>query len=150
MEIGPHTSQARRVIVVLSPNSLANDWTDANVTSALKQLSTIKSQVIAVLLHDLSTISNFAKSTSDCLNISYTGNRVVLERVTILRWDIKSDKDFGGYKFWCRLRLVMPPMRLISLSADKRCQGVGMIMQTGNNNSTPQKTHSQESLEVLV
>lgn len=152
MEIGSNASSSRRVIVILSPNALENEWTDTKVTQALKQLSLISNQVIVIILNELSNVAAFAKSTGHCVDAA-CADGIVLDKMTILRWKVDSEKDTGGYKFWCRLRLALPPVRSTPTQSlpdfQTRCQSVAMIVQN-NNKSIPQKTQSRESLEVLV
>ncbi|XP_057328802.1 single Ig IL-1-related receptor-like [Microplitis mediator] len=152
LEIGSSASSSRRVIVILSPNALENEWTDTKVTQALKQLSLISNQVVVIILNELSNVAAFAKSTGHCVDAA-CADGIVLDKMTILRWKVDSEKDTGGYKFWCRLRLALPPVRSTPTESSPdfqtRCQSVAMIVQN-NNKSTPQKTQSRESLEVLV
>lgn len=70
--------------------------------------------------------------------------RMIFDRLKILHWD---DFCCGGYKFWYKLRLAMPPIR--SPGYESGCQSVAMIVQV-NGKSTHQKAYSRESLEVLV
>ncbi|KAG8042342.1 hypothetical protein G9C98_004976 [Cotesia typhae] len=152
LEIGTNASSSRRVIVILSPNALQNEWTDTTVTQALKQLSLISNQVIVIILNELSNVATFAKSTGHCIDAA-CADGIVLNKMTILRWKVDSENDIGSYKFWCRLRLALPPVRSVSKQSSpdfqSRCQSVAMIVQN-NTKSTPQKTQSRESLEVLV
>lgn len=145
LEIAPHASTARRVIVVLSPASLGNIWTDASVGTVLKQLSSLTTQTIVVTLKRLpSTTATIAKrSRRDTDDIS-------LDRLTILRWQdggCETIFGHGGRKFWYKLRLAMPAIRPMAFEAG--CQSVAMIVQA-NGKCGQQKARSRESLEVLV
>ncbi|XP_034950251.1 single Ig IL-1-related receptor-like [Chelonus insularis] len=148
LEIAPHASSARRIIVILSSNSLENDWTEANVSLALKQLSLISNRIIVIILNEFLNVASFAKSTGHCIDTVRT-DEITLDKITILRWNINSAKDAGSYKFWCRLRLAMPPVRFMSRMPTE-CQSVAMMVQTTAMKSVPQKAQSRESLEVLV
>lgn len=150
LEIGPHAATARRVIVVLSPASLGNIWTDASVCAVLKQLSSLPTRTIVVTLKGLpSTTATIAKRRD-------TGD-ICLDRLTILRWQEGCSKDSGGSdgtaagsggrKFWYKLRLAMPAMRPVA--SESGCQSVAMIVQA-NGKCGQQKARSRESLEVLV
>lgn len=72
---------------------------------------------------------------------------IVFDRLNILHWDEGGDFGAGGYKFWYKLRLAMPPIR--PPGCESGCQSVAMIVQA-NGKSSQQKAHSRESLEVLV
>ncbi|KAL6254640.1 hypothetical protein P5V15_013947 [Pogonomyrmex californicus] len=160
LEIGPHASTARRVIVVLSPASLENIWTDASVGAVLKQLSSLPIRTIVVTLKRLpSTTATIAKRSRrdrrDADNISF-------DRLTILFWQDGGGggggnggggggggtaTGSGGRKFWYKLRLAMPAMRPVA--SETGCQSVAMIVQA-NGKCGQQKARSRESLEVLV
>ncbi|EZA62669.1 Single Ig IL-1-related receptor [Ooceraea biroi] len=165
LEINPHASTARRIIVLLSPASLENNWTDASVGAVLKQLSSLPTRTIIITLKGLpSTTATIAKrSRRDRRDI----DDISFDRLTILRWQ-DGDGDggggggsggsgsgggggngsafgSGGRKFWYKLRLAMPAMRPVT--SQTGCQSVAMIVQA---NSGQQKAHSRESLEVLV
>lgn len=152
LEISPHANTARRIIVVLSPASLDNIWTDASVGAVLKQLSSLPTRAIVVTLKRLpSTTATIAKRSRrdrrDADNISF-------DRLTILPWQDggggggdKGTCGNGGRKFWYKLRLAMPAMRPVASATG--CQSVAMIVQA-NGKCGQQKARSRESLEVLV
>ncbi|KYM85724.1 hypothetical protein ALC53_04505 [Atta colombica] len=156
LEISPHANTARRIIVVLSPASLDNIWTDASVGAVLKQLSSLPVRVIVVTLKRLpSTTATIAKRSRrdrrDADNISF-------DRLTILSWQDGGGGGggsggngiafgSGGRKFWYKLRLAMPAMR--PMASETGCQSVAMIVQA-NGKCGQQKARSRESLEVLV
>jgi len=156
LEISPHANTARRIIVVLSPASLDNIWTDASVGAVLKQLSSLPIRVIVVTLKRLpSTTATIAKRSRrdrrDADNISF-------DRLTILSWQDGGGGGgssggngiafgSGGRKFWYKLRLAMPAMRPVA--SETGCQSVAMIVQA-NGKCGQQKARSRESLEVLV
>lgn len=167
LEINPHANTARRIIVVLSPASLENNWTDASVGAVLKQLSSLSTRTIVVTLKSLpNTTATIAKrSRRDRRDI----DDISFDRLTILRWQDNDGNGSssggggggggsgvggtvngsvfgsGGRKFWYKLRLAMPAMR--QMTSQSGCQSVAMIVQA---NSGQQKAHSRESLEVLV
>ncbi|XP_018392358.1 PREDICTED: interleukin-1 receptor accessory protein-like 1 [Cyphomyrmex costatus] len=154
LEISPHANTTRRIVVVLSPASLDNIWTDASVGAVLKQLSSLPIRVIVVTLKRLpSTTATIAKRSRrdrrDADNTSF-------DRLTILSWQDGggggSDGNgtafgSGGRKFWYKLRLAMPAMRPVA--SETGCQSVAMIVQA-NGKCGQQKARSRESLEVLV
>ncbi|XP_011877858.1 PREDICTED: interleukin-1 receptor accessory protein-like 1 [Vollenhovia emeryi] len=159
LEISPHANTARRVIVVLSPASLDNIWTDASVGAVLKQLSSLPTRTIVVTLKRLpSTTATIAKRSRrdrrDADSISF-------DRLTILSWQDGGGGGGGGgsdggngtapgscgRKFWYKLRLAMPAMRPVA--SETGCQSVAMIVQA-NGKCGQQKARSRESLEVLV
>ncbi|TGZ33002.1 Single Ig IL-1-related receptor [Temnothorax longispinosus] len=157
LEISPHANTARRVIVVLSPASLDNIWTDASVGAVLKQLSSLPTRAIVVTLKRLpSTTATIAKRSRrdrrDADSISF-------DRLKILSWQdgggggsgdgSNGSTTFGsgGHKFWYKLRLAMPAMRPVA--SETGCQSVAMIVQA-NGKCGQQKARSRESLEVLV
>ncbi|KAK0163544.1 hypothetical protein PV327_007215 [Microctonus hyperodae] len=143
MEIEPHASTARRIIVILSQNSLSNEWNEANVSAALKSLSLINNRVIVIILNEFTNFTPFAKLTGRT-GVTGVDSSSVCNKLKVLRWKINSDNDIGGSKFWCQLRLAMPPR---SLSNSNDNQSVAMVIQT--KNAIP-KAHSHGSLEVLV
>lgn len=151
MEIGPHANAARRIIVVLSPASLGNIWTDASVGAALKQLSSLPMKTIVISLKSLpSTTMTIAKrSRRDRRDI----DAISFDRLTILCWQQDGGDGgtasfgSGGRKFWYKLRLAMPAMR--PMASETGCQSVAMIVQA-NGKCGQQKARSRESLEVLV
>ncbi|KYN15865.1 hypothetical protein ALC57_11946 [Trachymyrmex cornetzi] len=154
LEISPHANTARRIVVVLSPASLDNIWTDASVGAVLKQLSSLPTRVIVVTLKRLpSTTATIAKRSRrdrrDADNTSF-------DRLTILSWQDGGGGGSGGNgttfgsggrKFWYKLRLAMPAMRPVA--SEPACQSVAMIVQA-NGKCGQQKARSRESLEVLV
>ena len=142
LEIGPHAATARRVIVILSPASLSNNWSDSSVVTVFKQLSTLSTRTIVVTLKDLPNLTTMAKSSR-----RNHEEGIVFDRLKILRWDEGGGSGAGGYKFWYKLRLAMPPVR--PPGCESGCQSVAMIVQA-NGKSSQQKAHSRESLEVLV
>ncbi|XP_066602622.1 single Ig IL-1-related receptor-like [Prorops nasuta] len=142
MEIGPHGGTARRIILVLSPSSLGNIWTDSSVGSVLKQISSLTSRSIVVSLKDLPNTTTIAKSRRGPQE-----GQVDFTRLKILLWEDGGGTGSGGYKFWYKLRLAMPPIRPISLETG--CQSVAMIVQA-NGKCGQQNARSRESLEVLV
>ncbi|XP_051168749.1 single Ig IL-1-related receptor-like [Leptopilina boulardi] len=142
LEIGTHATSARRVILILSPASLSNNWSDSNVASVLKQLSSLTTRTIVVTLKNLPNLTTMTKSSRR----SYEEG-IVFDRLKILHWDEGGDFGAGGYKFWYKLRLAMPPIR--PSGYESGCQSVAMIVQA-NGKSSQQKAHSRESLEVLV
>ncbi|XP_076392991.1 interleukin-1 receptor accessory protein-like 1-B [Megachile rotundata] len=138
LEIGPHVAASRRVIVVLSPDSLGNAWNESTVGAVLKQLS-FSVRTIVIVTKKLPNATTIAKrSTRGCEEPS-------LDRLTILKWN-ENVPASGGKKFWYKLRLAMPPVRPIS---SENCQSVAMIVQA-NGKCGQQKARSRESLEVLV
>lgn len=158
LEISPHASTARRIIVVLSPASLDNIWTDASVGAVLNQLSTLPTRTIVVTLKRLpSTTATIAKrSRRDRRDTDSTS----FDRLTFLFWqdgggggssgssgDGGGGSGNGGRKFWYKLRLAMPAMRPVA--SETGCQSVAMIVQA-NGKCGQQKARSRESLEVLV
>jgi len=176
LEIGPHGNAARRIIVVLSPASLENNWTDASVGAVLKQLSSLSTRTIVVTLKGLpSTTATIAKrSRRDRRDI----DDISFDRLTILRWQ---DSDGGGggggggsgggttggasgasgasggggaagSTLGSAGRKFWYKLRLAMpamrpVTSQTGCQSVAMIVQA---NSGQQKTRSRESLEVLV
>ncbi|KYQ56400.1 hypothetical protein ALC60_04673 [Trachymyrmex zeteki] len=154
LEISPHANTTRRIVVVLSPASLDNIWTDASVGAVLKQLSSLPTRVIVVTLKRLpSTTATIAKRSRrdrrDADNTSF-------DRLTILSWQDGGGGSSGGNgtafgsggrKFWYKLRLAMPAMR--PMASETGCQSVAMIVQA-NGKCGQQKARSRESLEVLV
>lgn len=143
LEIGPHAVSSRRVIVVLSPESLGGVWTETSVGVALKQLSSLLARVIVIARKDLPNVMTIAKRSSrgDAAELS-------LDRFKILNWvENSGDTGSGCQKFWYQLRLAMPPVRPVG--NDTGCQSVAMIVQA-NGKCGQQKARSRESLEVLV
>ncbi|XP_012274827.1 single Ig IL-1-related receptor [Orussus abietinus] len=149
LEIGPHSSSARRVLVVLSPASLGNVWNDAGVAAVLKQLASLSTRTILVALKELphSATTTMAKSSGRVTVNDGAAAGSGQDRVKILRWDEGGGTGVGGYKFWYKLRLAMPAVR--PTGSDGGCQSVAMIVQA-NGKSGQQKARSRESLEVLV
>ncbi|XP_015109356.1 single Ig IL-1-related receptor isoform X2 [Diachasma alloeum] len=148
MEISPHAASARRVIILLSPNSIQQPWTEGHVGLVLKQISQLTTKSIVVSLTDLPSITSFAK-TGSCVDPASDG--IVLDKMTILRWDEKERENSSDYKFWCRLRLLLPVVRPSSKNSDDlRCQSVAMIIQSNGTNSLQMKARSHGNFEVLV
>ncbi|XP_029676885.1 single Ig IL-1-related receptor-like [Formica exsecta] len=156
LEIGPHANAVRRIIVVLSPASLGNIWTDASVGAALKQLSSLPMKTIVISLKSLpSTTMTIAKrSRRDRRDV----DAISFDRLTILCWQQDGGDagngnggtasfGSGGRKFWYKLRLAMPAIR--PMASETGCQSVAMIVQA-NGKCGQQKARSRESLEVLV
>ncbi|XP_032678096.1 single Ig IL-1-related receptor-like [Odontomachus brunneus] len=146
LEICSHANAARRVIMVLSPASLDNVWTDTSVAGVLKQLSTLPARTIVIALQGIpGTTATIAKrSRRDRRNI--LDSDVFLDQLTILRWKDGGGGD-GGRDFWYKLRLAMPAIRPVA--SETGCQSVAMIVQA-NGKCGQQKARSRESLEVLV
>lgn len=158
LEIGSRAASARRVIVVLGPNALENVWTESNVAAVLKQLSSLSTRTIIISLKDLPNTTSIAKSSrrNGLATVSHCNDGIAFDRLTILRWqETTSSGDgsgIGGYQFWYKIRMSMPPKRppMLRINVNSRCQSVGMIVQANGNKSNQQKARSRESLEVLV
>ncbi|XP_043284656.1 uncharacterized protein [Venturia canescens] len=158
LEIGPHAASARRIIVVLGPNALENVWTESSVAAVLKQLSSLSTRTIIISLKDLPNTTSIAKSSrrNGLAAVSHCNDGIAFDRLTILRWEETTSSGdghgIGGYKFWYKIRMSMPPMRPppMRINVNSRCQSVGMIVQANGNKSNQQKARSRESLEVLV
>ncbi|KAI4497435.1 hypothetical protein M0802_007446 [Mischocyttarus mexicanus] len=175
MEIGPHANTARRIIVVLSPGSLGDIWTESSVLPILKQLACLSTRTIAILLKELPNTTTMGKPSSRRDDRSSDSDYVLLDRLKILRWvesnninnnnpidkslnPLSSSSSYSlssnnflnsgnRRKFWYKLRLAMPPIR--PTCNDSNCQSVAMIVQS-NGKCGQQKARSRESLEVLV
>ncbi|XP_014597969.1 PREDICTED: interleukin-1 receptor accessory protein-like 1-B [Polistes canadensis] len=171
LEIGPHVNTARRIIVVLSPGSLGDIWTESSVLPILKQLAGLSTRTIAVILKELPNTTTMGKPSSRRGDRS-DSDFVLFDRLKILRWEepnnnppidkslnpLSSTSSFSfsstnfltsgnRRKFWYKLRLAMPPIRPIG--NESTCQSVAMIVQS-NGKCGQQKARSRESLEVLV
>lgn len=133
LEIGPHTTTARRVIVLLSPESLNSCWTEASVSQAFKQLSNLSARTVVITLKD--------PPGPICAKHSQTTLMMQKSRVsharnlTTLRWRECDERDF-----WYRLRLALPAAR--PASRQRKNDSVAMIVQP--------EGRSRDSLEVLV
>ncbi|XP_011301162.1 interleukin-1 receptor accessory protein-like 1-B isoform X2 [Fopius arisanus] len=148
MEIAPHAASARRVIILLSPSSIPQPWTEGNLSLVLKQISQLPLKSIVVSLSDLPNITTFAK-TGSCVDAASDG--IVLDKMTILRWHEKERENSSDTKFWYRLRLLLPVVRPLTKKSDEsRCQSVAMIIQSNGTNTLQMKSRSQGSFEVLV
>ncbi|XP_014467749.1 PREDICTED: single Ig IL-1-related receptor-like, partial [Dinoponera quadriceps] len=144
LEMSSHASAARRVIMVLSPASLDNVWTDASVAGVLKQLSVLPARTIVVALQGMpGTTATMAKRSRRDRRDILDGAGVFYEQLTVLRWK----EGDGGREFWYKLRLAMPAIRPVA--SETGCQSVAMIVQA-NGKCGQQKARSRESLEVLV
>lgn len=120
---------ARRVIVVVSPDSLT--WSNPFFSQTLNKLSTLTTRTMIITLKkppSLPKCSVRGRVDSNASVDLSTG-------LETLCW--------GDRQFWLRLRYAMPPMR----RGRPEAQNVAMIVQQGNNNQGPR---SRESLEVLV
>lgn len=115
-EIGPNATNARRVVVVLSPESLSNNWTEANVSQILRQLSGLGLRIVIVSLKDLPilpTKQNCRLPNGGIVQHQGTTTTAVDRRgnkdnygLEILRW-----RDDDRVYFWHRLRFALPPIR---------------------------------------
>jgi hypothetical protein len=147
LEINPHAATARRLVVVLSPESLNTGWTELSVGHVLKQLSNIPIRTIVVALKELpSSLSLFKRSSQYHRenDASCPANFADHSGVEVLRCQEANEREL-----WYRLRLSLPAMR--PMNTDPGCQSVDMIVQTNNGKTThQQKARSCESLEVLV
>ncbi|KOC62516.1 hypothetical protein WH47_04176 [Habropoda laboriosa] len=144
LEIGPHATSCRRIIVILSPSSLGNIWNESSVGAVLKQLSSLSTRTIVIATKDLPNTTTIAKRSSRGCN---DAGELSLDRFKILQWEENGSSASGSKKFWYKLRLAMPPVRPIN--SQTGCQSVAMIVQA-NGKCGQQKARSRESLEVLV
>lgn len=144
VEIGPHAVSSRRVIVVLSPESLGNVWNETNVGVVLNQLSSLTTRTIVIITKNLLNTTAIAKRSSRAYN---NIREYSPDRLKVLHWNDTGNLGSGSHTFWYKLRLAMPPIRPIS--SESGCQSVAMIVQA-NGKCGQQKARSRESLEVLV
>ncbi|XP_058797687.1 single Ig IL-1-related receptor-like [Phymastichus coffea] len=130
LEIGPHTTTARRVIVLLSPEALNSNWTEASVGHVLKQLSGLGSRTIVITLKEPPATAS--KRSQSALRSRATA---LARSPTTLRWREADEREF-----WYRLRLALPAVR--PGRRERKNDSVAMIVQP--------EGRSRESLEVLV
>ncbi|XP_003428128.1 single Ig IL-1-related receptor [Nasonia vitripennis] len=142
LEIAPQAATARRVIVVLSPDSLNSGWTESSFGHVVKQLSTLAVRTIIIALKEPPTSPVMAKCSTRGRRDATTPaeQQVPVPNQEILRW-----RESDERKFWYRLRLALPPVR----PAQPEGPSVAMIVQA-NGKPGQQKARSRESLEVLV
>ncbi|XP_046747472.1 single Ig IL-1-related receptor-like [Diprion similis] len=145
LEIGPKSKIARRVIVVVSPDAVQGSiWNDATLRTVFCQLASLHmplNRVIVVALKELPNLLTVPKPASS-RHVYEEGAGI--GRVKCLRWCSK-DGTAGFDKFWCRLRLCLPPVRP---GVRKTQQSVALIVQAKSGTETTAR--SRESLEVLV
>ncbi|XP_011496370.1 PREDICTED: interleukin-1 receptor accessory protein-like 1 [Ceratosolen solmsi marchali] len=146
LEINPHAMAARRLVVVISPESLNTGWTESSVSHVLKLLSNIPIRTIVVALKEPPSSSSLMKRSTQGNRDDGASNRATAADypdVEVLRWHEANEREF-----WYRLRLSLPAMR--PANSDPGCQSVAMIVQANSKTPHQQKVRSRESLEVLV
>ena len=145
LEISPHAATARRVLVVLSPDSLGAAWSEAGLAGVLKQLSGLAARTIVVALKEPPSAPSAAKAGRGRAPRARHPTAQV-QGPEVLRW-----RDPGDRQFWYRLRLALPAVRPAGADcAEAACQSVAMVVQPGKPAQGQQKARSRESLEVLV
>lgn len=146
VEISAHATTARRLVVILSPESLNTSWTESSIGHVLKQLSTVSIRTIVVALKDLPSSSSLIKrATQSHREEGGTGplGAADFPGVEVLHYQEANEREF-----WYRLRLSLPAMR--PAIVDSSSQSVAMIVQVNGKATHQQKVRSRESLEVLV
>lgn len=123
--------RCRRIIAVLSPAAVNDNWDSSNVLQALKQLQSLGPKLVCVSLKELPKAQNEVKNSQGETLTS------LIHTIGVITWERKNDD-----KFWYSLRLRLPPKR--------RTEIVESINSTQGENNSRLTSNSQESLDNLV
>ena len=129
-----HATSARRVLLVVSPESLSTGWTESSVGQLLKQLIGLPARAIVVTLRELPAAVKLPVNKADPVG----------KAADLLLWQGSHER-----RFWYQLRLALPPSRPSTgaISSDSQ---VAMIVHQADVKPGQHKARSRESLEVLV
>lgn len=123
--------KTRRVVAVISPTSLDNQWDTATVYQALKQLNSLNAKLVCVAMQEL------PKSGTDLKNAQGETLASILKSMTVI--------PYSSERFWLSLRLHLPAKRFEQASND-----IDMT-QTNNPNDTRLNRFAEpRSLDMLV
>lgn len=125
--------KSRRILAVLSPNSLNEHWDSATVYEAVKQLSSFGPKLICVALKELPTSGKETKNSQGETLSS------LLRQICVIPWD-RLDCD----RMWLSLRLELPPKRF------NRTATTENIRFEQGDNTRRLTSESQNSLDALV
>ncbi|KAJ9597522.1 hypothetical protein L9F63_011619, partial [Diploptera punctata] len=156
---GP-AQRSRRLLAVLSPALLHDNWTSAALYQALHTLLTIHSKVICVTLQPLPKCDPAKKAQGESLP-------ALLHAVHLIEWKQEGrcigigERGRARRKFWTSVRLHLPPQRhsrqavspkqeLNQMSVATNSSGGNVCTAVGTNKRGTLLTNSHESLEVLV
>ncbi|XP_049822334.1 interleukin-1 receptor accessory protein-like 1-A [Aethina tumida] len=120
---------SKRLLAVISPAALKDNWENENVLMALKQLQSVGPQLCCVTLKELPLKENEVKNAQ---GETLTG---LSRSLNVILWEQGENE-----KFWLSLRLRLPPNR--------RVETVITVPQGENNKRL--SSNSQESLDNLV
>lgn len=151
LEISPHSRKARRVIILLSANSLNNTWSMSSIMSPIKQLSSLVTKTIVLCLDDLPEEVTFKKMAGSLI-VPSAINHFNIGNVDVLRWR-HEDKTHLSDTFWWKLRYLLPAKRPISSSTRDQVNSVGGGVVGGQEMSLAnqqQNAQSQHSASTLV
>ncbi|KAG5886512.1 hypothetical protein JTB14_024166 [Gonioctena quinquepunctata] len=99
-DLKEEAQKCRRIIAVLSPTLLRENWESTNLLKALKQLQSLGPRLICVSLKELPKKENEVKnSQGETLS-------VLAKSLGVLLWERKQEQAF-----WLSLRLRLPPKR---------------------------------------
>uniref|UniRef100_A0ABD2WSW4 Soluble interferon alpha/beta receptor OPG204 n=2 Tax=Trichogramma kaykai TaxID=54128 RepID=A0ABD2WSW4_9HYME len=149
LEINPHASNVRRVILIVSPDSINSGWTESSFSGALKQFSNLPIPTIVVARKDppANLVSVRKNSTTGCQITTEKQQTALPDNVTVVPWS-------NQRKFWPRIRLAMPTMCAPSHESLAMLNTVPtVVVQTCN--AEPARVHlptsrSSESQQILV
>ncbi|GJQ70577.1 hypothetical protein Trydic_g22976 [Trypoxylus dichotomus] len=94
------TKRSRRIVAVISPATLNQNWDSRSMYEALKQLQAFNDKLTCVLLKDV------PRSEMELKNSAGETLSSIIQRMNVVHW--QRDKED---KFWLSLRLRLPPKR---------------------------------------
>lgn len=156
---GP-AQRSRRLLAVLSPALLHDNWTSVALYQALHTLLTIHSRIICITLQPLPKCDPAKNAQGESLP-------ALLRAVHLVEWRSEGhcvgtgERSRARKRFWASVRLHLPPHRrsrqavspkqeLNQMSVATTGGGVNVCTTVGTSKRGTLLTNSHESLEVLV
>ncbi|KRT81646.1 hypothetical protein AMK59_5017, partial [Oryctes borbonicus] len=94
------SKRSRRIVAVISPATLNQNWDSRSLYEALKQLQAFNDKLICVLLKDV------PRSEMETKNSAGETLSSIIRCMNVIHWQ-RNNED----KFWLSLRLRLPPKR---------------------------------------
>ncbi|CAG9858691.1 unnamed protein product [Phyllotreta striolata] len=99
-DLSEEAKKYRRIVAVLSPTLLKDNWESSQLMLALKQLKSLGPKLICISLKELPKNENQTKdSQGETLS-------ALIRCIGVILWERKNEE-----KFWYALRLKLPPIR---------------------------------------
>uniref|UniRef100_A0A1B6DGY4 Soluble interferon alpha/beta receptor OPG204 n=1 Tax=Clastoptera arizonana TaxID=38151 RepID=A0A1B6DGY4_9HEMI len=138
-ELKTAASLSRRLLVVLSPSLVDNQWTPATLYQTLNKLSNLHTNIICLFIKPLPQRELY--KTDDGIKL-----KTLLQKTKVIQWE--NSTPLERRRFWTSLRLYLPiPTKKPVMETN--------VLTAINTSATEETIHtpfskSNESLEILV